>query len=209
MPPTEQEKLRVVSGHMPFGLHERLACPETWHYITFLRDPVARTVSEYYQIRGCSTNPAHNKGMTYTLEEFVRRECGLGRNGLCRLLSNQAYGRQFESEEAMFEEAMRNAEACSFIGLTEFYADSVRRLCQLCGWKIPEFGQQYAFTPKDRQLTDGELEAIRANNVLDQKLYGHCRERFLQRPLEQVRKPALVRRVIRKLWPGQRGKSAA
>jgi hypothetical protein len=209
MPPQEQKKLRVISGHMPFGLRERLACPETWGYLTFLRDPVARTVSEYYQVRESSTNPAHPKGMMHNLEEFVRRRCGLGRNGMCRLLSNQAYGRRFESEEAMFEEALRNAEACSFIGLTEFYADSVRRLCQLCGWTVPDFGRQHRLTPKGRQLSDGELEAIHANNVLDQKLYDHCREWFLKRPVEQERKPALIHGLLKKLWPKQQGKSAA
>src|SRR5436305_12593017 len=44
LPRQEQEKLRVVVGHLPFGLRERLPRPKTWHYATFLRDPVARTV---------------------------------------------------------------------------------------------------------------------------------------------------------------------
>src|SRR4051812_12459055 len=51
MPRKQQEKLRVVLGHMPFGLRDRLPWPESWHYVTFLRDPIARSVSEYYQIR--------------------------------------------------------------------------------------------------------------------------------------------------------------
>ena len=38
-------ELRCLGGHFPFGIHEE--CPRTASYITMLRDPVARFISEY------------------------------------------------------------------------------------------------------------------------------------------------------------------
>jgi hypothetical protein len=180
LPFKEQAKLRLVLGHMPFGLRNRLPIPETWHYVTFLRDPATRIVSEYYQVRANPGNPAHPLGLQHSLEEFVRRGYGLSWNGMCRMLSNEVYGQRFESTEAMYETALRNLECCTLVGLTEFFPESVRRLCRLCAWKEPKFGRQYSLTPPSRQLSSGEASAIREHNALDYRLYDHCLRRFVR-----------------------------
>jgi len=178
LPRKELEQLRLVLGHMPFGLHERLPAPETWQYVTFLRDPATRIVSEYFQVRASPKNPAHAFGMQYGLAEFVRRGLGLSWNGMCRMLSNEVYGERFESPAAMYDAAMNNVERCALVGLTEHFAESVQRLCVLYGWKEPRFGRQYALTPAGRPLSDEELSAIREHNELDYRLYERCRQRF-------------------------------
>ena len=43
-------RLRVIKGHMSFGLHEFLPQPST--YITFLRDPIERCISSYSYSKG-------------------------------------------------------------------------------------------------------------------------------------------------------------
>ena len=45
MPQEERERIWAVTGHFPFGIHEHLA-PHT-RYVTLLRDPVKRLLSEY------------------------------------------------------------------------------------------------------------------------------------------------------------------
>src|SRR4051794_36439482 len=115
MPQREQEKLRVLVGHMPFGLRERLPWPESWHYVTVLREPIACTVSTYYQVRQSVRHRAHADAQRYTLEEYVRNRCWMSWDGMCQHLSNARYGQQFESQEAMFQAAMRNAAACSLV----------------------------------------------------------------------------------------------
>jgi hypothetical protein len=178
LPRKELEKLRVIAGHMPFGLRERLPWPETWHYVTFVRNPLTRTLSEYYQVRGDTSNPAHAAGWQYTLEEFVRRQYGLSSNGMCRMLSNECYGKMFANPEAMYQEAVRNAESCSFVGVLECYRESVRRLCQLCGWREPVIAPQHCCTPNGRTLTENERRVILDHNVLDQALYHQLSDRF-------------------------------
>jgi hypothetical protein len=174
----ELAKLRVITGHLPFGLRDRLPWPESWHVAVFLRDPVARTVSEYYQVRSSADNPAHDAGLRYPLEEFVRRGCGLSHNGMSRMLSGECYGRTFDSPEAMYRQAVGNAEACSFVGVTERYRESLGRLCRLCGWRMPPVGRRYACTPRGRMVTERERRAILAANEMDLALYEDFRARF-------------------------------
>jgi hypothetical protein len=190
LPRKELAKLRVITGHLPFGLRDRLPWPETWHMATFLRDPVARTVSEYYQVRSSAENPAHEAGLRYPLEEFVRRGCGMSHNGMCRMLSDECYGRTFDSPEAMYRQAVRNAEACSVVGVTEFYHESLLRLCRLFGWPVPPVGRRHACTPRGRTLTQHERRTILAANKMDLALYEDFRARF--ESVSEVEVPALT-----------------
>ena len=183
----EQEKLEVIVGHMPFGLREHLPWPESWRYVTFMREPIARTVSTYYQVRhsavpqaGEGLGPqAHHDANRYTLEEYARHRCMMSWNGMCQFLSNQRFGKPFESDEAMFLEAWRNARELSYVGIMEEYDESVRRLCRMFGWKMPgNYARHNALTPRDRTLSESELETLRAANAYDQVLYEHFRDRF-------------------------------
>src|SRR5205809_504382 len=54
-----RRQLRVVRGHMFYGIHEFL--PQGAAYITMLRDPVARLLSAYSFILRRPLNPMHRK----------------------------------------------------------------------------------------------------------------------------------------------------
>ena len=45
---TERKGLKLVKGHMPFGVHTLL--PGRSRYLTFLRHPIDRIISNYYFI---------------------------------------------------------------------------------------------------------------------------------------------------------------
>src|SRR5438132_5483132 len=62
-------RMRVFKGHMPFGLHRRLPQPAT--YITVLRDPVERVISEYYFAKHYRLHPQHKRMRTLTIEDYV------------------------------------------------------------------------------------------------------------------------------------------
>lgn len=203
MPQAEQEKLEVIVGHMPFGLREQLPWPESWRYVTFMREPIARTVSTYYQVRGSPTfhdtgdplrKSAYDDANRYTLEEYVRHRRLLSWNGMCAFLSNKTFGKHFESDEDMFLEAWRNARELSFVGMMDDFDELVRRLCRMFDWKVPTYSPRHALTPKDRTLSESELEILRAANAYDQVLYDHFRERFaLEGHLEPLaQRPAVL-----------------
>ena len=48
LPVAEKERIKVLMGHMGFGLHNFLPQPSV--YFTLLRDPVERVISYYYFI---------------------------------------------------------------------------------------------------------------------------------------------------------------
>jgi hypothetical protein len=178
LPASVKNRLALVMGHMPFGAAEHLPRPESWDYITFLRDPVRRTVSEYYQIRDDTTSPAHPYAQRLDLCGFVLAGYGHTWNGMCYCLSNQAYGRTFASAHAMFGAAMLNAQQCAFVGITDRVDESLARLCRRFGWAVPAVGRRYSLTPTNRELTREERQVLREANEFDQLLYDHFEGRW-------------------------------
>lgn len=62
---------KFIAGHFLFGIHRYLDQP--FVYITFLRDPVDRLISVYYNIREsrCSGHPLHQLCTNLSFSEFV------------------------------------------------------------------------------------------------------------------------------------------
>src|SRR6266403_3878281 len=81
-----RRRLRVVRGHLFYGIHEFL--PQAATYITMLRDPVARLLSTYYFILRRPLHPLHRKlkrgrlGVEDCLRLFSHRH-----NLQCRLIA--------------------------------------------------------------------------------------------------------------------------
>jgi hypothetical protein len=202
MPRAKQEKLELIVGHMPFGLREQLPWPESWRYATFMREPIARTVSTYYQVRDSAVPQEGEEWMgpvayadanRYTLEDYVRNRCMMGWNGMCQFLSNERFGKSFESDGDMFLEAWRNAKELAYVGFVEDYEESVRRLCEMFGWRMPaNYAPRHALTPKDRTLSQSELEILTAANTYDQVLFDHFRQRFALGKRASAKSPALL-----------------
>ncbi len=69
---TKRKQPRIVSGHLPFGLHAIFS--GNVKYISFVRDPIDRLVSRYYYLRSIDLSnwPAKDKFMSYSLLEYVK-----------------------------------------------------------------------------------------------------------------------------------------
>src|SRR5579872_1559294 len=63
-------RIKVFTGHMPFGLHRSLSQPAT--YITVLRDPIDRAISQYYFALTNRRQWSHRQAKNVTLEEYVQ-----------------------------------------------------------------------------------------------------------------------------------------
>src|SRR5438045_9763500 len=72
LPDGRRRRLRVVRGHLFYGIHEFL--PQGATYITMLRDPVARLLSTYYFILRRPLHPLHRTFNTerLALEALLR-----------------------------------------------------------------------------------------------------------------------------------------
>jgi hypothetical protein len=141
--PLNLDAARIVTGHFPLGIGEYLrkhAGPgRELRFITCLREPVDRTLSHYYQIRGRPPGPGK-----YTLSPLPSEptlgdmlERGFTHDNVqTRMLSGllEPFG---EVTDDMLEQAKRNLrESLVFFGLTEQFDESLVLAKQRLGLSV-------------------------------------------------------------------------
>ena len=74
----ERGRIRLLRGHMVFGMHECVPNPST--YFTVLRDPVERAISYYYHVRRDQNHHWHDFVVSneFSLRAFLESGRGIG-----------------------------------------------------------------------------------------------------------------------------------
>ena len=182
LPETERRKLRVVRGHMPFGVHKFL--PQTSKYITILREPVNRVISHYCYIL---TQPDHYlynivKSKNMSLKEYITsgitNELNNGQTRLLSGISDVAFGR---CGYDMLETAKRNLDEYFItIGLFERYDEFLILLKQILGLGYPFYTIKNTARINIRKsdLPKDTIRTIENYNELDINLYRHAKDIF-------------------------------
>lgn len=167
LPPNEKARLKLLKGHMEFGLHKHFSEEST--YITFLRDPIERIISYYYFVK---RHPNHrlyklnllNDEMSFY--DFVTTiKEGDVHNGQIRLISGIN-----DEKEFMLERALENIEKhFSFVGTLEKFDESLILLQRLFDWSTPyyEIANKTKERPKISDFDQETIEAIKALNAED------------------------------------------
>ena len=84
----ERRRIKPLTVHMPFGLHQYLVEPVT--SIIILRDPVDRVISHHFHARRNPQSPLHATIQDISLEEFVRSGMsGETDNRMTRILTGE------------------------------------------------------------------------------------------------------------------------
>ena len=175
----QKAKIRLLKGHMPFGLHESL--PNKSAYITFLRDPIERVISQYYYVKKSETHEHHREVHVgkMSISDFV--ECGIitgMNNGQCRFLTGAVKRRPYNDSEGLFEEAKLNIDShFSWVGITERFDESILTLQESIGWQyLPVYIKQNVskIRKKATQFSNQELDVIRTYNSEDIKIYEYA-----------------------------------
>lgn len=200
LPQEERAQIRLLRGHMPFGLHQYL--PGDVRYFTILRDPVARVVSYYNFIR---RTPQHYLYDTVTsenlsLHELLARQIPLMMNdGQVRLLSGVwgevGFG---EVSAEMLRQAQDHLQQhFAVVGLTEEFDTTLWLLSRTFGWNadlryerqnVSKSGLDHTALPEET------VRLIEACNRQDLSLYRYGQELFrrqvraqgLRLPLQMV-----------------------
>jgi hypothetical protein len=178
LPEPERARLRVLKGHMEFGLHTLLPGPST--YVTILRQPLDRLVSHYYYVRG---NPAHHlhakvRAEDLSLVDYVLRGSTIELdNGQTRLLSASEglpFGRCTRKQLELAKRNLR--DYFSVVGLTERFDETLLLLRARFGWRRSACSPQNV--TKDRPPLDAiprsDREQIARLNCYDQELYDYA-----------------------------------
>ncbi len=198
----ELEGIRVLTGHFPIGsvrsLPEDLAERRTLDYFAFLREPVDRTLSHYFQIRETAEQDRaegreRSKQGAFgleplpedpTLEDTI--EAGYIFDNLqTRMLSGEPepFG---EVTEEMLEQAKRNLrEELTVFGLTERFDESLvlaRRRLGLRTIIHRSSGRVSGSRPRGEEVPKDLREQAAACNVHDLELYRYATELFDSSP---------------------------
>ena len=211
LPVEQRHKIRMLRGHMGFGLHTYCASPTT--YLTFLREPVARVISTYDYIRRTPVHTHYRRLMTgpMTLMDFVREgvsKVGVD-NGQTRLLSGAPRaGDEIGFRECtrdLLEQAKTNLRASfAVVGLMEFFDASLLLAQAALGWQTPYYISKNATKEQSARttITDADRAVIAEYNQLDLELYA-CAQELLK---EQIQRqgPLFPLRVKAFAWRNRR-----
>ncbi len=196
-----RRRLRVVRGHMVYGIHEFL--PQGATYMTMLREPVARVLSPYYFILRRPLHPLHRelKKERFGIEEYL----GLfpHRNNVqCRLVAGVQNGAS--CDERSLEIAKENlAKSFSVIGLCERFEESLVLMAKTFGWEIPYF-ENWKVAKARPAVEPRMIDRIQEQNRLDMKLYDFAKARFeegLRRKENAIRKALTTLHSVPKPGP--------
>jgi hypothetical protein len=188
----KKESLKYIQGHLGFGFHDLYSIDAT--YITMLRNPIDRVISNYYFILQNEKHFLHNelKDNNYTLKKYVESGIALNTdNCQVRYLSGNVDIPHNTCNQEMLKEAKNNlTNHFSVIGVQEHYNAFLMLMKEIHGWKIP-FYKKYNTTKKRRKITeidDETLTIIEEHNQLDIELYLYAKN-LIEKEIEKRGKP--------------------
>ena len=177
LPEQRRRRLRVVRGHMLYGIHNFL--PQGATYVTMLRDPVARVLSAYYFVLRRPLNPLHRKlkrerlSVQDCLRLFPDRQ-----NLQCRFIAGTED--TAIEDERLLEIAKENlTKSFSVVGISERFEESLMLMATTFGWEI-SFYDSCKVSRTRPQMDPATVEMIRDHNRLDLELYEFGKALFEQ-----------------------------
>ena len=177
--PARLAGMDVFKGHMPFGLHRLIPRPAS--YITVMREPVERAISDYYFARRFKPHPHHRAALALTLEEFFVQKHE--HNLQSRILAGPNSHELFPSrcDTAVLAAAKENlARQFIVVGLTERFDETLALLKVMLGWNVKRYRSFRVADnriPKER-IPARTLELIQEWEKFDMALYGYASSLF-------------------------------
>lgn len=174
LPEPSRREIRVLQGHIPFGLHKYMLVPVD--YLTMLRDPVDRVISLYYWIRETRASTLHELVKGMSLSHFAGSGFAITSNYQTSLLS----GLMSDSEEALAA-AKNNLELPhTTFGLKERFDESLILFRNVLGWKRVYYSRRNVTgsRPGKQEVSDDVIRTIEQHNRADIDLYNFARQRF-------------------------------
>ncbi len=172
----EISKLRLVHAHSPLVPHTFLV--QGCDYITMLRNPVERVISQYYFILFSSESSVDGFRKDMTLRDYVESGAAIVNNMHVRLLCGIATPFTFDVGEPLPTNALEIAKEnlkkhFKVVGITERFDESLLILQKSFGWKNVYYSRQYVSKKRLSQdeISPDILSIIEENNKLDKKLY--------------------------------------
>ena len=177
-------RIKAIVSHTGFGLHEALPQHHRYRQFTVLREPVQRTISNYFFVIQEGSVPAST-----TLEEFLtntEKAYNVQTADLGGLLKRHHLDgvplRRDDYDEALLARAKAHLLAHDAFGLTERFDESLVLASEVLGWpsrKLVYLPRNVGTVRRSRStLTAEQVEMVREHNRLDAALYAFAAEHF-------------------------------
>lgn len=174
---------KLVQGHMSYGLHRFVPGRST--YVTLLRDPLRRALSDYHYVTSTPTHPIYEHVKDLGLIEYFESGItGQLSNGMVRLLSGNhlpddvGVPSKQVMEKADLDRARQHlGQHFAAAGLLERFDETLLLFRRRLGWSWP-FYMKENVTRRGYRMKDiepKEIERIRELNLLDIELYETVR----------------------------------
>lgn len=182
----DTDRYRLFSGH--FGLRPIERYPDL-ALLTTVRDPVARSLSQYHQIRRFPGHSMHEVVTVAapTFEEFVRHPEGRARlpNLQARMLAGSPSPDQNVAavempHDELAERAIARLDSCVWVGIVERLDDCLLTLARQTGHPAPReaAAANHAPAPTDTDALDDATRAlVEEMTQVDAVVYEHARLR--------------------------------
>jgi hypothetical protein len=181
----DRDRIKLLRGHMPFGMHVYFSNP--CDYITIIRDPIERIISEYNSRR---LNPAKYRNFKQadmsSLKNFVNSNIDSIDNYQTRVLSGN-WGKEQEVgayvtplQEKDFEKAKDNLKNYfKVVGTTERLDEVILVMAKIFGWENPYYFKKRRVLSRDvvfAEEIEEVKEIIKKKNKFDLELYRIANE---------------------------------
>jgi hypothetical protein len=197
-PPGDLTPYSLFAGHFVFDVSRFL--PDVYS-IVFFREPVERTISLLNHLgRDPAFHSLHDRAKGKTISQMLddplivnqlrnQQTAWLGSELLIDQIRPISHGELLSSDcgvyltDASLDLALQMLEDLSFVGLTEHMDESISRLCQQFGFHPPMTLAKRNQSPDQSgsalsEISDKDIDRIRALNDLDICLYEACKVRF-------------------------------
>jgi hypothetical protein len=169
---------RFLCGHYSASLAERL--PGDWRTVTFLRDPVRRSLSmiAHRHAKASRFNRFVKPNVSKYLDndDFVARQIRNYQTKVFAIAPTDDVNGGHDVDAAAFERAKARLMAIDFVGLTEQYAQSISLFEAMSGVGFAPL--PHANRSRGYAATEAEIERIRALVPYDIALYDLAREKL-------------------------------
>lgn len=192
---SERVRLRLVSGHMLYGVHTFLS--QSYEYMAVLRNPLERVISYYYYVKRTPEHQHYKEVMTreLSLEEFVTGglTVEMKNDQTRRLAGFHGHDVPFGAcTQELLDQAKQNLESISLIGVSDRFDEFLVVLGKHFGWKRLYYESKNVTPrrPLAGQLSATTIDAIIDLNHLDLELYSHASKRVDQ-DMEKIAFPTI------------------
>ena len=174
--------LKLIGGHVGFGIHERFSAHA--RYMTILRNPVSRVASLYNYIIRSHSHYLHQELVTsrLSLEAFAKSQLTPElSNDQTRMLSGVGNALGFSDKcEDTLELAKANMQTMfRVVGLVERFEETVGVMAKAFEWSAQPLPRVNVTPAKAASaVTSKAIAAIKERNYLDLKLYDYAERAF-------------------------------